>query len=93
MLERLREVWLQADIDKCEFHVQEAKFLGLIISIKGIQMDPQKVNTILDWVQLTSLHHVRLFFGFYNFYQCFIRDFSKLAKVFTSFTKKDTIFD
>ncbi len=48
VLERLREVGLQANVDKCEFHVQETKFLGLIISIKGIQMDPQKVNTILD---------------------------------------------
>ncbi len=49
VLQRLREAGLQADIDKCEFHVQETKFLGFIVSIKGIQMDPQKVQTILDW--------------------------------------------
>ena len=49
MLERLREAGIQADVDKCEFHVQETKFLGFIISIKGIWMDPQKVSTIFDW--------------------------------------------
>ena len=36
VLQRLREAGLQADIDKCEFHVQETKFLGLIVSIEGI---------------------------------------------------------
>ncbi len=56
-------------------------------------MDPQKVNTILDWAQPTSLRHVRSFLGFCNFYQRFIRDFSKLAKPLTSLTKKDTLFD
>ena len=67
-LQSLQEVGLQADIDKCEFHVQETKFLGLIVSIEGIRMDPYKVSTILDWAQPTSLRHVRSFLGFCNFY-------------------------
>ena len=49
VLQRLREAGLQADIDKSEFHVQETKFLGLIVSTEGIRIDPHKVNTILDW--------------------------------------------
>ncbi len=93
VLKRLREVGLQADIDKCEFYVQKTKFLGLIISTKSILIDPQKVNTILDWAQPTFLHHVRSFLGFCNFYQRFIRDFSQLTKPLTSLTKKDTPFD
>ena len=48
VLQRLREAGLQADIDKCEFYVQETKFFGLIVSTEGIQMDPHKVSTILD---------------------------------------------
>ncbi len=72
MLERLQEVRLQANIDKCKFYVQEIKFLGFIISTKSIRIDPQKVNTILNWAQPTSLRHVRSFLGFYNFYRCFI---------------------
>ncbi len=36
VLEHIQEVGLQADIDKCKFHVQKTKFLGLIISTKGI---------------------------------------------------------
>ena len=47
-LQRLREAELQANIDKCEFHIQETKFLSLIVSTEGIQIDPQKVTTILS---------------------------------------------
>ena len=93
VLQRLREAGLQADIDKCEFHVQETKFLGLIVSTEGIRMDPHKVSTILDWARPTSLRHVRSFLGFCNFYRRFIRDFSKLAKPLTGLTKKDIPFD
>ena len=93
VLERLREVGIQADVDKCEFHVQKTKFLGLIISTEGIQMDPLKVSTILDWAQPTSLRHIRSFLGFCNFYRRFIRDFSKLAKPLTGLIKKDIPFN
>ena len=68
VLQCLQEAGLQADIDKCEFHVQETKFLGLIVFTEGIRMDPHKVSTILDWAWLTSLRHVRSFLGFSNFY-------------------------
>ena len=47
--QRLREAVLQADIDKYELYVQETKFFSFIVSTEGIQIDPQKVSTILDW--------------------------------------------
>ena len=36
VLQRLREAGLQVNIDKCEFHVQETKFLSLIVSTEDI---------------------------------------------------------
>ena len=36
VLKRLQKVEIQANIDKCKFHVQKTKFLGFIISIEGI---------------------------------------------------------
>ena len=36
VLQHLRKVGLQADIDKCKFHVQKTKFLSPIISTKCI---------------------------------------------------------
>ena len=43
VLRRLREAGLQVDIKKCKFNVQETTFLDVIVSGKGLWMDPQKV--------------------------------------------------
>ena len=51
------------------------------------------MSTILKSAKPTSFYHVRLFLGFCNFYQYFILNFSKLAKLLTTLTKKDTLFD
>jgi len=48
VLKRLRDIGIQADIDKCEFHVQKTKFLSLIISTNGIEMDPEKIQAVRD---------------------------------------------
>ena len=47
ILEKLRDAGLQADIAKCEFFVTKIKFLGLIVSVNGIKMNPEKIRTIL----------------------------------------------
>lgn len=93
VLQRLQKTRFQTDVDKCEYHVQETKFLRLIISTEGVQINPQKVNTILAFNRLRSPRHVTSFLEFCHFYWCSIRDFSKQAKLFTSCTKKDAPFD
>ena len=84
---------IQANVDKCKFRIQKTKFIGLIISIKDIQIDLLKVSTIFNLAQPTFLHYVRLFFRFCNFYRRFIQDFFKLAKPLTGLTKKDIPFN
>ena len=48
VLKQMQEKSLQLDIDKCEFFVTEMKYLSLIVTIKGIYMDPEKVQAIID---------------------------------------------
>ncbi|SLM35328.1 retrotransposon nucleocapsid protein [Lasallia pustulata] len=42
VLQKLIDAGLQVDIEKCEFHVQETSFLGVLLSIDGLRMDPKK---------------------------------------------------
>ena len=64
MLAKLQEFGIQTDMDKCEFHVTETKYLGLIISTDGIKMDPAKVKAIWNWSTPTCVRDVQGFIGF-----------------------------
>jgi hypothetical protein len=46
VLQRLREAGLQVNIKKLEFSVKRTKYLGFIISIDGIEADPEKTAVI-----------------------------------------------
>jgi len=93
VLERLREYGLQIDISKCEFHVTEVSYLGLIVTTNGIRMDPKKVATIQEWEPPRCVKDLQGFLGFANFYRRFIRSFSRIAKPLTALTKKGTIWN
>ena len=92
VLTRLRTAGLQIDIEKCEFHTQETKYLGLIIGIDGVKMDPKKIETVKEWPQPRNLRDVQAFLGFANFYRRFILGFSTIVKPLTELTKKDQAF-
>lgn len=49
VVDRLLARKLYIDIDKCKFLQTEVKYLGLIVGKDGIRMDPEKVETILEW--------------------------------------------
>ena len=46
VLLQLYKIGLQANIKKTEFYITYIKYLGFIISIKGIKVDLEKVFTI-----------------------------------------------
>jgi len=46
VLERLRNVGLQVDIKKYKFGVKRIKYLGFIVSMDRIEVNPKKVNAI-----------------------------------------------
>ncbi len=93
VLEKLREVDLQIDIDKCEFKIQKISFLKLLIFINDLRMNAWKVNVIRDWKVSRSLTHMQIFIDFCNFYQRFIKNFSKIAWLMIKLTWKDYFFE
>ena len=68
ILAALTEQGLHLKPDKCKFHPQEVKYLGLIVGAKGIKMDHVKVESITEWPTPERLRDVRAFLGFANFY-------------------------
>lgn len=83
VLDRLRTYGLYCKLSKCEFSVSEISFLGYVIGVEGVSMDPRKVQTILDWPVPESYRDIQVFLGFANFYRRFITHYSRVAKDIT----------
>ncbi len=87
---RLREYSLYVKLLKCYFKVDTINFLGFFISLRGIEMEPNKVSSILDWPRPRSVKEIMSFLGFANFYRRFIVNFLKVVRLLTDLTKKGT---
>ncbi|GJP78818.1 hypothetical protein CLOP_g9086 [Closterium sp. NIES-67] len=57
---------------KCEFQKQELEFLGHVISIDGVKIDPKKIATIQAWKSPANLRELQSFLGFVNYVRRFI---------------------
>ena len=88
VLEKLRKEKLYAKFKKCEFWLKEVAFLGHIISGKGIQVDPQKIEAIMKWPQPTNITEIRSFLGLAGYYRRFVDGFSQLSAPLTKLTRK-----
>ena len=93
VLSRLREHQLYAKFSKCEFWLSKVPFLDHILSENGISVDPTKVQVVMDWKALTSVHEVQSFLWLAGYYQHFISDSSKIAKPMTRLLQKDEKFN
>ena len=49
VLETLREKRLYAKLNKCDFWLKEVSFLGHIVSVEGIRVDPIKIEAVINW--------------------------------------------
>lgn len=87
VFDRLRQNNLQLDIDKSVFHVQEVKYLGLIITTSGVKMDPTKLSAIRDWQPPRSVSDLLAWLGFCGYYRQFIPNYARLTNCFYRLTK------
>ena len=89
VLDKLRNAGLQLDIEKCQFEAAEIKYLRLMISRRGISMDPMKIDCIKKWNTPVNVRDIQAFLGFANFSRRFIKEFSRIARPLINLTKKN----
>ena len=78
--------------DKCEWYRSRVNFLGYLISPEGVEMDQEKIRTVVEWEAPDSVKGVQSCLGFANFYRRFIEGYSKLTRPLTDLTKKSEKF-
>ena len=82
-LDRLRAVFdklEQANLKlkplKCEFFWERIEYLGHIMSKRGIETNPQKIEKVRNWPQPQNITELCGFLGLCNYYHKIIENFS-----------------
>ena len=88
VLETLVKHQLVAKRSKCKFACKEIEYLGHIVSGQGVQADPNKVVTMVNWPRPKTLKALRGFLGLTGYYRRFIKGYGGIAGPLTRLLKK-----
>jgi hypothetical protein len=66
----------------------ELIYLGFVISVNELRMDPDKVEVIKNWPSPKNIFKARIFHGLASFYRKFIKNFSGISTTMMDTVKK-----
>lgn len=89
LMNRILEFGLHIKLEKSKFALTEIKYLGSIVTKKGIQPDSNCIEAIHRMVPPTNLTELRSFLGTINFYGKFIRNVHRIRAPLDDLLKKD----
>ncbi|GBM51144.1 Retrovirus-related Pol polyprotein from transposon opus [Araneus ventricosus] len=92
---KLSEHGIVVNPQKCDFGQSELKFLGFLVSSKGISSLPEKVQFLKEFPLPKTVQELRRFLATSNFYHPFLKDAAKeqacLLGLAKNKVKKDSI--
>ncbi|GJP84738.1 hypothetical protein CLOP_g14797, partial [Closterium sp. NIES-67] len=90
VFEILRRERFYVKLSKSEFALEKVQFLGHMVSVQGVHVDPKKIEAIRTWKTLENVKELQQFLGFANYYKRFVPQYAKLAAPPTNLLKKNT---
>lgn len=87
VLNRLKEYGLKLSPEKCKFFQTSVRYLGHVVSEKGVETDPDKISALKSWPVPRTLKELRSFLGFAGYYRRFIKGYSAIAKPLNDLTR------
>jgi len=89
VLRRLEENDLFVKLEKCKWKVREVEFLGVVIGPKGVEIQKEKVEGVLNWPAPRNIKEVQKFLGLANYYRRFIKSFARIAAPLYMLVRKE----
>lgn len=88
IFDRLAAANLTISFDKCQFCRPELKYLGYVVNKFGLQVDPSKVEAILNMPTPKTVSEIRRVLGMASWYRRFIPNFATITAPLTSLLRK-----
>jgi len=89
ILKRLEENDLFVKPEKCKWKVREVESLGVVIGPRGVEMQKEKVEGVLNWPVPRNVKEVQKFLGLVNYYRRFIKNFARIAALLHMLVRKE----
>ena len=89
---RLQQHGLKLKASKCDFFKDSVKYLGHIVSAKGVETDPDKLEAVKSWPEPVNVKTLRSFLGFTGYYRQFVKDYARIVKTLNDLLIRHPIY-
>jgi len=89
VLKRLEENDLSMKLEKCKWKVREVEFLGVVIGPRGVEIQKEKIEEVLNWPAPRNVKEVQKFLGLANYYRRFIKNFTRIVALLHMLVRKE----
>ncbi|GBM17010.1 Retrovirus-related Pol polyprotein from transposon 17.6 [Araneus ventricosus] len=89
---KLKDYKLRTNRSKCHFPSSRVKYLGLWITSRGIEVDPDKLSEVQKIPPPRNVKQVQSFLQTCSWYRKFIPNFSEIARSLSNITKEKTVW-
>ncbi|KAH7706955.1 hypothetical protein AAVH_25810 [Aphelenchoides avenae] len=88
-LKVLEKYGLRLRLDKCHFGQPEVRYLGVLVSERGLRPDPSKITAVRSTKIPKTLTELRSFIGAVSYWRKFIPHFASIMHPLHQLTKND----
>ena len=89
-LNRVRQLNMKLNAEKCKFHVTEVPFVGHVLTADGVKCDKSKISAITTMNTPKDKTELRRFFGMCNYVSKFIPGYSEKTAIIRELLRDDT---
>jgi len=90
LFNRLRNVCLKLNPEKCEFGATNVSYLGFRLTPDGILPGTDKLKAVRDMAAPINVTQIRQFLGLCNYFRTHVRNFSTIAGPLNTLTSKNS---